>query len=98
MIRCVSKRANVSFQRRDDVHTSMSTWDWAPSIRSPYYHFMRSNLFSKADFDLVNCHVPNGLAEDYEAYCDEYEQQIREAGGYRSAVAGDRNGWSHRFQ
>lgn len=46
-----------------------------------YHHFMRANLFSKADFDLANCHVPNGVAEDYESYCGEYEQMIREAGG-----------------
>lgn len=46
-----------------------------------YRSFMRENLFSKADFDETKCHVPDGLAKDYEAYCESYERSIREAGG-----------------
>ncbi len=53
----------------------------SPQHEQSYHHFMRANLFSKADFDLAKCHVPNGLADDYASYCEAYEQQIREAGG-----------------
>ncbi len=53
----------------------------APGHSQSYHYFMRENLFSKADFDPAKCHVPNGLAEDYNVYCEFYEQKIREAGG-----------------
>jgi glucosamine-6-phosphate deaminase len=42
---------------------------------------MNDNLFSQADFELANCHVPSGLATDYDAYCQTYEQMIRDRGG-----------------
>lgn len=46
-----------------------------------YRHFMREHLFSKADFDETKCHVPDGLAADYEVYCASYERMIRDSGG-----------------
>ncbi len=46
-----------------------------------YHRFMNDNLFSQADFELANCHVPSGLATDYDAYCQTYEQMIRDRGG-----------------
>ena len=52
-----------------------------PEHSQSYHSFMRENLFSKADFDLAKCHVPDGLAEDYEVYCEAYERDIRDAGG-----------------
>ena len=52
-----------------------------PDHPQSYRTFMRANLFSKADFDEAKCHVPDGLAVDYEVYCQVYEQMIRDAGG-----------------
>ena len=52
-----------------------------PEHPQSYRKFMREHLFSKADFDAANCHVPDGLAGDYEQYCESYEQKIRDSGG-----------------
>lgn len=52
-----------------------------PEHSQSYHCFMRENLFAKADFDSARCHVPDGLAEDYDEYCASYEQNIRDAGG-----------------
>lgn len=52
-----------------------------PDHPQSYRTFMRVNLFSQADFDESKCHVPDGLAADYEAYCQAYERMICEAGG-----------------
>jgi glucosamine-6-phosphate deaminase len=52
-----------------------------PNHPQSYRQFMREHLFSKADFDEAKCHVPDGLAGDYEDYCESYEQRIRDAGG-----------------
>ncbi|QDS88827.1 Glucosamine-6-phosphate deaminase [Rosistilla ulvae] len=46
-----------------------------------YRHFMQTNLFDHIDIDPAATHVPNGLAKDYEAYGEVYEQQIADAGG-----------------
>ncbi len=52
-----------------------------PDHPQSYRYFMREHLFSKADFDETRCHVPDGLAADYDDYCELYERKIREAGG-----------------
>jgi len=52
-----------------------------PDHPQSYRSFMREHLFSKADFDETKCHVPDGLASDYEDYCESYEQEIRDSGG-----------------
>ncbi len=52
-----------------------------PEHPQSYRSFMRQHLFCQADFDEVKCHVPDGLASDYEKYCESYEQKIRDAGG-----------------
>lgn len=46
-----------------------------------YRHFMQTHLFNHIDIDAAATHVPNGLAKDYEAYSEVYEQQIADAGG-----------------
>ncbi len=52
-----------------------------PDHPQSYRCFMRQHLFCQADFDESKCHVPDGLADDYEDYCESYEQMIRDAGG-----------------
>ncbi len=46
-----------------------------------YHRFMREHLFNHLNFNLDHCLVPDGMTQDYEAYCDWYEDQIRRAGG-----------------
>lgn len=46
-----------------------------------YRYFMNTYLFDHIDIDKDNTHVENGLAEDPEEECGEYERLIREMGG-----------------
>ena len=46
-----------------------------------YRYFMNVNLFDHVNIDKANTHVPDGLAEDYEAACAEYDVAVAAAGG-----------------
>ncbi len=46
-----------------------------------YHYFMFDNLFNHININPENVHVPNGLANDIEASCKEYEAKIKKAGG-----------------
>lgn len=46
-----------------------------------YRHFMHNELFRHINIAPDRCHVPDGLAGDYESYGRQYEQQIADAGG-----------------
>ncbi len=46
-----------------------------------YHFFMHDNLFRHIDIASSRCHVPDGMADDYEEYGRMYEQQIADAGG-----------------
>ena len=46
-----------------------------------YRYFMNVNLFDHVNIDKANTHVPDGLAEDYEAACAEYDDAVAAAGG-----------------
>ena len=46
-----------------------------------YRYFMNENLFNHISIDPANTIVPDGLAEDAEAMCAEYERKIEAAGG-----------------
>ncbi|MFN8574559.1 MAG: glucosamine-6-phosphate deaminase [Gemmatimonadaceae bacterium] len=55
----------------------------APDSLHSYHRFMWENLFSAIDILPGNVHVPNGdlAREDVENFAEQYEQQIRDAGG-----------------
>ncbi|HRW53798.1 MAG TPA: PIG-L family deacetylase, partial [Phycisphaerae bacterium] len=55
-----------------------------------YLRFMAESLFDHIDIDPANVHVPDGTLamEDVEAYCRDYEAQIREAGGLDLQILG----------
>ena len=46
-----------------------------------YRYFMNVNLFDHLNIDKANTHVPDGLAEDYEAACAAYDEAVAAAGG-----------------
>ena len=46
-----------------------------------YRYFMNDNLFNHINIDKNNTYVPNGLAEDIEAECRNYDNKIAELGG-----------------
>lgn len=46
-----------------------------------YHYFMKVNLFDHVNIDRANTHVPDGLAQDYEAACAAYDEAVAAAGG-----------------
>src|SRR5688572_16599726 len=54
-----------------------------PDELQSYNRFMREHLFDHVDIDPANAHVPDGTVprEKVYEYCQQYERQIKEAGG-----------------
>lgn len=55
-----------------------------------YHYFMRKNLFEQTDIDPNNYHLPDGMiAKDkVKAHCQDYEQNIEDAGGLDLQILG----------
>ncbi len=53
-----------------------------------YAYYMRTNLFDKINIELENTHIPNGMAENPKAACEEYERAIKESGGVEIQILG----------
>ena len=51
------------------------------SDRHCYRHYMNHHLFLQVNIDLRNTHLPDGLAEDLDAECAQYERRISQCGG-----------------
>lgn len=52
-----------------------------PSDPHSYRSYMNKHLFDKINIDMSNTHLPNGMAEDYQAEAKHYEDLIEEANG-----------------
>lgn len=46
-----------------------------------YRCFMNEHLFGQINIPLENTHVPSGTEDDYDRFCEAYEDAIRAAGG-----------------
>lgn len=58
-----------------------------------YYHYMRKNLLDYINIKKENINIPNGLAENVERHCNEYEEKIKVSGGIDFQILGiGRNG------
>ena len=53
----------------------------SPAHPGSYRFYMNRHLFSQVNIDIRNTHLPNGMAPDLGAACQEYERQIAECGG-----------------
>jgi glucosamine-6-phosphate deaminase len=62
----------------------------APDSIHSYHRFMWENLFDHIDIRPENVHIPRGDVprEEVEAFCAEYEQAIRAAGGIDFQILG----------
>jgi glucosamine-6-phosphate deaminase len=49
--------------------------------RHSYRHYMNHHLFQQVNIDLRNTHLPDGMAQDLEAECRQYESLISKFGG-----------------
>lgn len=52
-----------------------------PEHEQSYRHFMNESLFNHVNININNTIVPNGLAQDLNAECKEYDKKIEELGG-----------------
>src|SRR5699024_2943790 len=53
-----------------------------------YRYFMNDKLFKHIDISLDQTFVPNGIANDLKAECNDYEQLIQDVGGIDLQVLG----------
>ncbi len=65
-------------------------WPMAPDELQSYNRFMREHLFDHVDVDWKNVHIPDGQVplEKVIEFCQEYERQIKEAGGFDFQILG----------
>ncbi|HET6880078.1 MAG TPA: glucosamine-6-phosphate deaminase [Pirellulales bacterium] len=60
----------------------------SPTHPQSYRRFMQENLFNQLNIEPRQTHVPDGRALDFEAFCQQYERMIAEAGGIDLQVLG----------
>lgn len=53
----------------------------AKSNPQSFYHYLKTNLVDTTDFQEQNLHVLDGMCEDTDSVCADYEKDIRDAGG-----------------
>ena len=74
------KKGNLDFSKVRTVNLDEYVGLSADHPQS-YHYFMMNNLFFHINIDLQNTRIPDGMAKDLSAHCDQYEQQIMEWGG-----------------
>jgi glucosamine-6-phosphate deaminase len=53
-----------------------------------YHYFMQENLFQHVNIPRQNIYIPSGTTDNYAAFCQWYEQRIRECGGIDLQILG----------
>src|SRR5690625_94232 len=59
-----------------------------PSHHQSYSWYMHHHLFQHLPFNLKNCHVPSGIVDDPNNYCNSYSDAIQKAGGIELQLLG----------
>ncbi len=59
-----------------------------PSHPQSYHYFMWENLFKHINVDKRFVHIPQGMADDVELFCEWYEEKIKKAGGIDLQILG----------
>ncbi len=74
------KAGEISFE--NVITFNMDEYIGLPEEHEQSYHyFMKDNFFSHIDIKPENINIPNGMAENIEKACEEYEKKIIDAGG-----------------
>lgn len=65
-------------------------WPIAPEALQSYWTWMHENFFNHVNIKPENIHIPSGTVSEgeMEAYCAQYEQWIRDAGGIDLQILG----------
>ncbi len=53
-----------------------------------YHYFMRENFFNHVNIPPQNINIPSGTTDNYPAFCEWYEDRIRECGGIDLQILG----------
>lgn len=53
-----------------------------------YHYFMQENFFKHVNIPVQNTYIPSGTTSNYRAFCEWYEQRIRECGGIDIQILG----------
>jgi len=59
-----------------------------PEHDQSYHYFMWENLFKHINVDRRFVHIPMGMAQDIDTFCEWYEAQIEKAGGIDLQILG----------
>jgi len=59
-----------------------------PSHNQSYHYFMWTNLFDHINVDPSKVHIPQGMADDIDDFCQWYERRIEQAGGLDLQILG----------
>ncbi|HHM24364.1 MAG TPA: glucosamine-6-phosphate deaminase [Bacteroidetes bacterium] len=59
-----------------------------PEHPESYHYFMWENLFKHVNVDPRSVHIPHGMADDIDAFCEWYEERIKQAGGIDLQILG----------
>jgi glucosamine-6-phosphate deaminase len=59
-----------------------------PKHEQSYHHFMHDNFFKHVNIAPSNIYIPSGTTSNYRAFCDWYEQRIKECGGIDVQILG----------
>jgi glucosamine-6-phosphate deaminase len=59
-----------------------------PQDRRSYHYFMRHNLLDHLNVARQNVYIPSGTTDNYDQYCQWYEQRIVECGGIDLQILG----------
>lgn len=59
-----------------------------PTHDQSYHYFMKENLLNHVNIDKRFVHIPMGMAKDVDAFCEWYEQRIRDCGGIDLQILG----------
>ena len=82
-----NEKGEISFKDVTSVNLD-EYYPLSPENNQSYRYFMNDNLFNHIDIDKERTHVLNGLAEDPEKECAEYENMIDSLGGIARQVLG----------
>lgn len=83
----MNKKGDVDFSKVTSFNLD-EYYPISPENDQSYRYFMNANLFSKINIDITKTHVPNGMAEDPEKACKEYDESILAAGGIDLQILG----------
>jgi glucosamine-6-phosphate deaminase len=59
-----------------------------PEHPQSYHHYMQENVFAHLNVPQDRIHLPDGMTRDVPAFCSEYEERIRKAGGIDVQILG----------